>query len=202
MGSVQEWTKWVFDKMAGAGLWRIVDSTWPWVGAVMAAVAMGLWQAVVSPDGPWIFLISLGTFAVVLFIEMRIIIPMWEEKKKNGEQAERRRRKQIEILQMCIRAGKGVASHYRPQHPLRIPSFQDPEVIHTRWEGSVKTNLHNFLSESHVTRFIDSNEATVYADVTEGIPEKYRRRYYTLHAQMGQLQIFKDEIEAGGKTSQ
>jgi heme/copper-type cytochrome/quinol oxidase subunit 2 len=73
---------------------------------------VGLWQAVVSSDGPWIFVVSLAAFTVVLFIGLRIVIPYLEEKEKNKGQTERKRRQQIEILRTCITAGVKIVALY------------------------------------------------------------------------------------------
>lgn len=84
---------------------------------------------------------------------------------------------------------------YHPPSSLRLPRLIDVEALHAQWEETVKTNLHNSLSVSHVVRFLDSNESVVYPNVAAGIPEKQQPRYVILYSQILQLYIFKDEIE-------
>lgn len=71
---------WVWDKMAGAGLWRIVDMLWgaKWqVGVAMIVTTIAVVRGIIEAlPGSVLFVTSLGAFGFTLFIVNQIQLRM------------------------------------------------------------------------------------------------------------------------------
>jgi hypothetical protein len=191
-----KWARWVIDKMVATGLWRVVDYLWAgkWslLAAMVASLLIAAWEVAVSPVGPLLFLVFLGTF-VLVFITTNEILPLfWREEETHLLV----QRKQMRMLRDLIRRGQGILELYRTSHR---PSPFKPDKLHQQWEEEVKTNLHNFFGESYVSRFAGKSEVVTYPGVASEIEEKSRSRYLVFYAQVLQLQKFLDEIERNAK---